>query len=203
MVLVAAIALMVCVVAGLLGGPGTMLDVDLIRALAEQRAAHPAMTSIAILLTNGGGVTGMIAILSAVLAIMAFHRRWKDAAMFAGTVLGGRLVIELLKLLVDRPRPAFGPYPVGVSSMSFPSGHAGNSMITFLAIALIVVPARYRAVAASVTVLLSGMIGATRPFLGVHWPSDVVAGWAFGIAWVVSLSTASDYWRASRANRAA
>ncbi len=203
MLLVAAIALVVCVVAGLLGGPGTMLDVDLIRALAEQRAAHPAMTSIVIPLTNVGGARGMIAILLAGLVIMAFHRRWKDAAMLAGTVLGGRLVIELLKLLVDRPRPAFGPYPVAVSSMSFPSGHAGNSMITFLAIALIVVPARYRAGACVAAVLFSAIIGATRPYLSVHWPSDVVAGWAFGIAWVVSLATAYDYWRASRANRVA
>ena len=199
---IAATALIVCAFAGWLGGPGMPVDVSLIHALAADRAANPAATSVAIALTNVGGAAGMIAILVAVIAVLAFGRRWKQAAAFGGIVLGGRLVVELLKLLVDRPRPAFGPYPVGVSSLSFPSAHSANSMITFLAIALVVLPARYRVMAVTAAVTLSGVVGATRPFLGVHWPSDVIGGWAFGIAWVVSLAIASDYWRASRANRA-
>ena len=69
--------------------------------------------------------------------------------------------------------------------MSFPSGHAANSMITFLALALILAPARYRAAAIAAATAASVLIGSTRPLLGVHWPSDVVGGWAFGIAWVV------------------
>lgn len=199
--IIAAMALIVFAFAGWLGGPGTPVDVKLIHALAADRAVNPAATSVAIALTNVGGAAGMIAILVAVLALLAFGRRWKQAAAFGGIVLGGRLVVESLKLLVDRPRPSFGPYPVGVSSLSFPSAHSANSMITFLAIALLVVPARYRAVAVTAAVALSGVVGATRPYLGVHWPSDVVGGWAFGVAWVVSLAIASDYWRASRANR--
>ncbi len=200
--MIAAIALIVCALAGWLGGPHAPFDVNLIHALAASRAANPAATSLAISLTYIGGAPGMIAILVAVIAVLAFGRRWRQAVVFSGIVLGGRLVVELLKLLVDRPRPSFGPYPVGVSSLSFPSAHSANSMITFLAIALLVVPARYRVEAVTAAITLSGVVGATRPFLGVHWPSDVIGGWAFGIAWVFTLAKASHYWLASDEVRA-
>ena len=200
--LIAAIALIVFIIAGLTGGPTAGPDVELIRTLGAERAAHPTLTSLAITVTSIGGAPGMIAILVAVIGVLAFQRRWKKAAVFSGVVLGGRVVVEVLKLLVDRPRPSFGPYPVSVSSLSFPSAHAANSMITFLAIAMLVVPTRYRVVASLAALLLSGIIGVTRPVLGVHWPSDVLGGWAFGIAWVVTLARASDYWLALRENRA-
>ena len=194
------VALVAVVLAALLGGPGSTSDIGTIKALASVRAAHPGLTSFAIALTTVGGAPGMIAILVLVAAVLGIRKQWKRALIFAAIVLGGRGVVELIKLALHRPRPAFGPYPVHVSSFSFPSGHAANSMITFLAIAMVVVPARYRAIAVTAAVSLSGIIGATRPFLGVHWPSDVIAGWAFGIAWVVSLATASNYWLASDAN---
>ena len=116
-------------------------------------------------------------------------------------VLGGRLVVELLKLAVDRPRPSFDPQPVAVSSLSFPSAHAANSMITFLTVALLIIPVRYRGMAVTAAISLSAAVGLTRPYLGVHWPSDVIGGWAFGTAWAVSLVAASHYWLASDASR--
>lgn len=200
--LIAAVALIVFVLAGLLGGPAASPDIAYIHTLGAERAAHPALTSLAITVTNIGGAPGMIAILVVVIGVLAFQRRWKKAAVFGGIVLGGRVVVEVLKLLVDRPRPSFGPYPVSVSSLSFPSAHAANSMITFLAIATLIIPARFRVIAVTAAVSLSAVVGTTRPFLGVHWPSDVVGGWAFGIGWVVMLARASDYWLASDEFRA-
>ena len=200
---IVAVALIVFAMASILGGPRTAFDVNLIHALAADRAAHTGLTSVAIPLTNAGGAPGMIAILAITVIVLAVKHRWRDALIFAAIVLSGRAVVELIKLAVHRPRPAFGPYPVSVSSLSFPSAHAANSMMTFLALALLVVPARPRVPAIGVALVLTGAIGATRPYLGVHWPSDVIAGWAFGIAWVVSLATASHYWRASDAARAA
>ncbi|MEO7814852.1 MAG: phosphatase PAP2 family protein [Sphingomicrobium sp.] len=199
---VAAAAFLVFLLAGWLGGPGLPFDVGLIQSLAASRAAHPELTSLVIPLTNAGGALGMIAILVIVVGMLMFRGRWRMAAVFGGIVLGGRLVVELLKLLVDRPRPSFDAHPVAVSSLSFPSAHSANSMITFLAIALLLVPARYRTAAIPAALALSGVVGATRPYLGVHWPSDVIGGWAFGIAWVVTLAKASHYWRASDAPRA-
>ncbi len=203
MVLAAALALVIFVVAALFGGPGSLSDIDAIKALATFRLAHPGLTSAAIGLTNVGGAPGMIAILVAVLALLAYRKHWRQAAAFAAIVLGGRAVVELIKLAIHRPRPAFGPYPVNVASYSFPSAHAANSMITLLAMALVVAPARYRTGAVLAAIVISGIIGSTRPYLGVHWPSDVIAGWAFGIAWVTALATASNYWLASDANRSA
>ena len=200
--LIAAVALIAFIIAGLIGGPTAAHDVELIRTLGAERTAHPALTSLAITVTNIGGAPGMIAILVAVIGVLAFQRRWKKAAVFGGIVLGGRVVVELVKLLVNRPRPSFGPYPVSVSSLSFPSAHAANSMITFLAIAMLIIPARFRVIAVTAAVSLSVVVGGTRPVLGVHWPSDVLGGWAFGIAWVVTLARASDYWLALRENRA-
>jgi undecaprenyl-diphosphatase len=76
-------------------------------------------------------------------------------------------------------------YPVTVSSMSFPSGHAANTMTSFLAFALILAAARHRRAAIAVAVGASVVVGLTRPLLGVHWPSDVLAGWLVGISWIL------------------
>ena len=68
-------------------------------------------------------------------------------------------------------------------------------MITFLALALIAAPTKSRAAAITAAVAASALIGSTRPLLGVHWPSDVVGGWAFGIAWVVAGAALTYRWR--------
>ena len=188
-------AIVVFALAGLIGGPDFGRDVGAIFRLASERSSHPDLTMQAIVVTEVGGAPGMVTILVIVVGLLASLRRWRDAVALAGIVLGGRLAIELLKLAIHRPRPVFAPYPVEVSSLSFPSGHAGNSMITFLAIALVATPTKWRAVAVSGALIASLAIGATRPLLGVHWPSDVVGGWAFGIAWVVTLAALSRRWR--------
>ncbi|MCY7281204.1 MAG: phosphatase PAP2 family protein [Sphingomonas bacterium] len=187
-------ALLLFVVAGLFGGPDYARDVIAIHSLAIERATHLGLTGRAIFITHFGGAGGMFTILLIALALLAFLRRWRAALALAGIVILGRMTVELLKLLIDRPRPYFGPYPVEIASLSFPSGHSANSMITFLALALIVAPVRYRSAAVATAVAGSILIGVTRPLLGVHWPSDVIGGWAFGIAWVVGGVALSRRW---------
>ena len=188
--------LLLFVVAGLVGGPGNMRDVAAIHSLAAERATHLGLTGQAIIITRFGGAPYLFAILLIAVALLAYARRWRSAISLAAIVLGGRLAVEALKLVIERPRPHFSPYPVEIASLSFPSGHSANSMITFLALALIVAPARYRAAAIAAAVTASTLIGSTRPLLGVHWPSDVVGGWAFGIAWVIVGVELSRRWRA-------
>lgn len=188
------VAILVFAAAGLIGGPDFGRDVAAIHALASERAAHIGLTGKAIVITEIGGAPNMMTILAIAVSLLAFKRRWRDAVTLSAIVLGGRVAIELLKLAIDRPRPVFTPYPVEVASLSFPSGHAGNSMITFLALALIAAPARWRRAAVAGAIALSLAIGATRPLLGVHWPTDVVGGWAFGIGWVVALVALSRRW---------
>lgn len=187
--------LLLFIAAGLVGGPENMHDVAAIHSLAAERAAHIGLTGQAIVITRFGGASALLGTLLIAVAMLAYARRWRSAIALAVIVLGGRIAVELLKLAIDRPRPQFTPYPVEIASLSFPSGHAANSMITFLALALIVAPTRYRAAAIATAVAASALIGSTRPLLGVHWPSDVVGGWAFGMAWVVAGLELGRRWR--------
>ena len=112
---------------------------------------------------------------------------WAVVTIAIGGVLG-----VVLKLLVDRARPSF-PEPVAhASGYSFPSGHALNSAVTYLTIGALLARAEskrtVRLYLIGVAVLLTLIIGASRVYLGVHWPSDVLAGWSVGAAWAVLVS---------------
>lgn len=187
-------ALSLFVVAGLIGGPGNVQDVDAIHSLAAERATHIGLTGRAVRITHLGGAPMLVAILLIAIAWLAVARRWRPAVSLAAIVLGGRIAVELLKVAIQRPRPFFSPYPIEVASLSFPSGHAANTMITFLALALIVAPSRVRIMAIVAATATSLLVGVTRPLLGVHWPSDVIGGWAFGTAWVLLGCTLSRRW---------
>ena len=99
--------------------------------------------------------------------------------------LTGRILTEAQKYWIARVRPDIEPHLVVVKTSSFPSGHAASSMIFYLTLALLVAGrGRLRFPAAAAAILLSLSIGTSRVMLGVHWPSDVLAGWGFGLAWV-------------------
>jgi undecaprenyl-diphosphatase len=190
-----AVPLPLFIAAGLVGGANNHLDVAAILALAEVRSATPGLTELAVFLTHFGGSPALVAILLAALAVMASARRWRDVTTLAAIVLGGRIMVELFKIVINRPRPNLTPFPVDVFSLSFPSGHAANTMITFLALALIAAPPKYRTASIAAAIAASIVIGLTRPLLGVHWPSDVIGGWSFGIAWVLAGVALSYRWR--------
>ena len=101
-------------------------------------------------------------------------------------VLIGRALSEAQKYWIARVRPNLEPHLVVVKTSSFPSGHATSSMIFYLTLAFALTSGRrWRWPAVAGAVLLSLMIGISRVMLGVHWPSDVVGGWAFGMLWVL------------------
>lgn len=180
-----------CLAAGIFGGIDFAPDVALIRHFETVRANSPGLTLAAIAITQAGSAFGTIGGGLAVAAWLAWRgQRWLGLVLGA-TVLGERLVVDGLKLLIDRTRPTFDLHPVVTHSSSFPSGHAGNSMAVLLAIALIAVPRRHRLTAVVSALLVSLLVGATRPYLGVHWPSDVIGGWSLGaglaiIAWSIA-----------------
>lgn len=167
------------------GGPISELDRQLIARALAARAASEDFTSILVTLTWIGSAYVTLGATALAAAINWLSGRRRSALWLAVTVSGGRLLVDSLKLAMERPRPAFEPYAVPVSSFSFPSGHAANTMVAFGALALIAVPVRFRGWALAAAIALSLAIGATRPLLGVHWPSDVLAGWLIGAAVLV------------------
>lgn len=177
------------VLAGLLGGNASILDRAAVRHFVEWRASYPDATSALIILTQLGGAP--VLLVAAAAAALVVVRRSRSAAFaLLTTSLGGRLLIEFTKLAVGRPRPALDAHPVFVFSQSFPSAHAGNTMITYGAIALFAVPERWRPAAFAAAVAISLAVGVTRPVLGVHWPTDVIGGWCLGLLWLLACRAA-------------
>lgn len=111
----------------------------------------------------------------------------------------GRGLSEVQKYWVARARPDLQPHLVIVKTQSFPSGHATSSMVFYLALALaLTTHSRWRREAVVGAVVLSLLIGTSRVMLGVHWPSDVIGGWSFGMLWVLlTLGPAERLLRAS------
>lgn len=190
--LLIAALLIVSLVAGLVGGMHFAPDVAVIRHLKDVRALAPDLTMLAIIMTQAGSVFGTFGGGLAATAWLARRRHFRRAAVLAGAVIVERLMLDGMKLAIDRARPGFDLYPVATHSSSFPSGHAGNSMAVFLAIALIAVPREQRRVAVIAALVASFLIGLTRPFLGVHWPSDVIGGWALGAAVAIAAATIAE-----------
>lgn len=164
-----------------IGGSTYPLDLAAIREAGPWRAANPRATGAIIFYTWLGGALALLGMTAAGASWLWWRQQRAQAAALVATVVAGRIGIEAIKYLVDRPRPGLEVHPVAVHSQSFPSGHAGNSMVTFLALALFVVPQRWRKAAVAAALVASAAMGATRPLLGVHWPSDVLAGWIYGV----------------------
>lgn len=144
----------------------------------------PALAEAAAFITELGGWLVLIPVGTAAAIALLYARERRRALLLAVTILGGRLLVEIQKWLSARARPLEEDQLVAVHSLSFPSAHAANSMITYLAIALLLFGNR---IALAVALLLTIVIGLSRIMLGVHWPSDVAGGWAFGLLWTLGL----------------
>jgi undecaprenyl-diphosphatase len=169
------------ILAGLLGGPGNLFDAALNQWAAGLRGAHPQLTSSAAILTQLGSVYATLGLALLACIILAARTQCRAAIALAAIVLIERLSVDGMKLLAGRPRPDLELPALVPGSFSFPSGHSANSMAAFVAIALIAVPQRWRGAALAAAIPISIIVGLTRIVLGVHWPSDVIGGWAWGL----------------------
>jgi len=178
-----AVVLLACVwLAMLMLGRGPA-DRNIYKALYA--GGRPALILIARIFTFLGEPTVLIGA-GFLLAGWLWHLgRGRFAVGLLLVILVGRAVAEAQKYWIARARPALEPHLVIVKTSSFPSGHATSSMILYLTAALALAPPRWRWAAAGGAVLLSLLVGLSRVVLGVHWPSDVVGGWSFGLLWVL------------------
>ncbi len=114
----------------------------------------------------------------------------RHMAYFAGaSVVGGTIISILLKELFQRPRPEIVPHLAYASSTSFPSGHSMMSAVTYLTLGALLARSHERKSVKAFSLLVAAgicfLVGVTRVYLGVHWPTDVLAGWTAGAVWAL------------------
>ena len=133
---------------------------------------------------NTASLTVLTAIVAGYLLVM---RKAATAVYLVSATAGGALLNSTLKSIIERPRPDIVTHLVEVNSASFPSGHAMNSAVVFLTLGAVLsrihTQRRVRSYILAVAISLTVTIGFSRVYLGVHWPSDVLAGWMVGAVW--------------------
>ncbi len=104
-------------------------------------------------------------------------------------VVGGLVVSTILKMSFNRPRPDIVPHLSAVYTSSFPSGHSMLAATVYLTLgallARFVPERRFKAYFLIVALILTGLVGVSRVFMGVHYPTDVLAGWVAGLTWAI------------------
>jgi undecaprenyl-diphosphatase len=177
-----------------LKGDGRQVDEAVLLAL--RNPADPAdplgppwleLTLRDITALGGIPVLGLLSLLA--LGWLVLRRRWRSVALLLLALPGGLLLNTLLKQGFNRPRPSLVAHLVEVETSSFPSGHAMLSAIGFLTLGALLAGGaerrRERGYILGAAVVLTLMVGSSRVYLGVHWPSDVLAGWCLGAAWAM------------------
>lgn len=136
------------------------------------------------------GGTAVLTIVTIIAAgFLALDGKRHMAFFVCGSVLSGVAAGTLLKDLFQRPRPDLVPFDVYVSGASFPSGHSMMSAVTYLTLGALLARSqerkRLKAYFLLVAMFLTLAVGVTRVYLGVHWPTDVLAGWTAGAVWAL------------------
>ena len=138
-------------------------------------------------ITSLGGFVVLTLLVLSVVIYLLIQGKWRNAVVVGGASASGVILSETLKVGFGRPRPELVPQLAEVHSLSFPSGHAMLSAVIFLTLGALLARfhkrKRERALIMLYAVLVTMLVGASRVYLGVHWPTDVLAGWALGAAW--------------------
>lgn len=149
--------------------------------------ATPSRDRFFILMSRLGYLWGVVPADAALLIFLAARRRFRDGLFFGFAVIGSAILNIVAKNHYARMRPDLWISLTPETTYSFPSGHAMGSATLALAIILLSWPTvwRWPAIAASVAFVL--LIGLSRVYLGVHYPSDILAGWTAAIAWTLGM----------------
>jgi undecaprenyl-diphosphatase len=140
-------------------------------------------------ITSLGGIPLLAAMSLAVTIYLLLMGRRRTAALVLAAVIGGLVISFLLKIGYDRPRPDLVPHGSEVHSASFPSGHSMMAAATYLTLSALLAAIHSRRTVKiyflALAVCITLAVGVSRVYLGVHWPTDVLAGWAAGITWAI------------------
>jgi membrane-associated phospholipid phosphatase len=174
----------------LLLGAGT-IDRDILLRLYAGDQAWLALVALGFTFLGNWSTVIVVTVLA--VGWMLYRGLRRRALILLVASLTGRGLVILEKAYFARLRPDENLHLAEVHYQSFPSGHSANSMIVYLGIALLAVEKpEHRRVAICAALLLTFLIGFSRPILGVHWPSDVIAGWSFGALWLLLVMAVAD-----------
>ncbi|GAC1470956.1 MAG: phosphatase PAP2 family protein [Isosphaeraceae bacterium] len=168
------------------------MDEKIVRAL--RRPDNPALPlgpawipEVARDITALGSVTLIVLNTGAVAGYLVLGRKYAATLFLLGAIGSGFALSAFLKSLFQRPRPALVPHLMQASYSSFPSGHSMMSAVVYLTLgallARLVAGERQKFYALTVAVALTGLVGVSRVYMGVHYPTDVLAGWCAGLVW--------------------
>jgi undecaprenyl-diphosphatase len=136
-----------------------------------------------------GGVSLLGIVTAIALGFLILDGKAHMALFAGGSVVGGMVVSVLLKDVFQRPRPEILPHVAYAANSSFPSGHSMMSAVTYLTLAALLARSqerrRIKAYFLLLAALLTFLVGLSRVYLGVHWPTDVLAGWMAGAVWAM------------------
>ena len=177
-----------------LEGDTTTVDEQLLLMLraptdSSDPLGPPWVEDLARDITGVGGAAVLTLLTAASAGFLALQRKRHLALYVLAAVASGALVSTLLKMGFDRPRPDLVPHGQIVYTSSFPSGHSMLSAVAFLTLGALLASSqtnlRLRVYLISLAVFLTVIVGVSRVYLGVHWPTDVLAGWTAGAAWAL------------------
>lgn len=140
-------------------------------------------------LTALGGVAVLTLLTAAVCGFLVIRGRYRTMLLILAAVGGGIVLSSLLKAGFERPRPELVPHGSMVYTASFPSGHSTMAAVVYLTLGALLARAqprrRLKVYLLALAVLVTVAVGISRVYLGVHWPTDVLAGWTIGGAWAL------------------
>lgn len=171
--------------------PLEQVDVGAADSLNRYAAQHSGFVESMRVLSALGSTTAYLLVLAVVVTWLLSRRQPRRTVFVVVTVAGSALLNVVVKMAVERARPVL-PHPVAhATGMSFPSGHAQAAVVGYTVVLLVLLPVLHgprRAAAAAATGLLVLGIGFSRVALGVHYVSDVLAGYVLGAAWLVAMT---------------
>jgi undecaprenyl-diphosphatase len=149
----------------------------------------PAVQSAARDITALGGPSVLTLVTLITAGFLLLDGRRHMALFVCASIASGLLLSTILKDVFQRARPDIVPHADYVSTLSFPSGHSMLSAVTYLTLGALVARSHRRKLLKAyfllVAAILTFLVGISRVYLGVHWPSDVLAGWIAGASWAI------------------
>ena len=153
--------------------------------------ANPSLDAVMLTVTQLGNPNFVVTIVVITLAILWWQRFRQEAKVFAIACLGALILNTGLKLFFSKVRPQLWPSLISETSFSFPSGHALGSLVLygFLAYLLATHYPKFSKIIWILAITLIAAIGLSRLYLGVHWPTDIIAGYEVGFLWLMMCIT--------------